>query len=239
MDGKKVAVLTAASEGMGAACARELADSGYSVVLMSRSERAMELADELGGVGFRGSVSDPRDLQSLVDKTHATFGRVDAVVNNTGHPATGNLLEITDADWHAGLDLVLLNVVRMARLVTPSMIENGGGAIVNISTFAAFEPSAHFPVSSPLRAALAGFTKLYSDEYGHVGIRMNNVLPGYVVTHGTSIHDVDHETHVSNPMARLGTVEEIAKTVAFLLSPGAGYITGQNIRVDGGLTRAI
>jgi NAD(P)-dependent dehydrogenase (short-subunit alcohol dehydrogenase family) len=232
--GRKVAIVTAAGKGMGAACARELAARGYSLALMSRSEEATDLARELGGVGLKGSVTEVADLHTLVDKTLEAYGRVDAVVNSTGHPPTGDILDITDEEWHAGLDLVLLNVVRMARLVTPIMVRQGEGAMVNISTFSAFEPSAAFPVSSSLRSALAGFTKLYTDRYAAEGIRMNNVLPGFVES-----FEVDEQTRASIPMERPGTVEEIARTVAFLVSPDASYITGQNLRVDGGLTRSV
>ena len=156
------------------------------------------------------------------------------VVNSTGHPASGEILELTDGQWHEALDLVVLNVVRIARLVTPAMLRQGGGAIVNISTFSAFEPSPTFPLSSSLRAALAGFTKLYADRYAAEGVRMNNVLPGYIES-----FEIDEETRESIPMRRQGSVAEIAKTATFLLSEDSGYITGQNIRVDGGLTRSI
>ena len=132
------------------------------------------------------------------------------------------------------LDLVVLNVVRMARLVTPVMLREGGGAVVNVSTFSAFEPSPAFPLSSALRAALAGFTKLYADRYAAEGIRMNNVLPGFVES-----FEIDEEVRRSIPMQRRGSVEEIAKTAAFLLSEDSAYLTGQNIRVDGGLTRSV
>jgi len=229
-----VAIVTAAGKGMGAACARELAARGYSLALMSRSGEAADLAGELGGVGFAGSVTEEADLRALVEGTLDAYGRVDAVVNSTGHPPTGDILDIPDEDWHAGLDLVVLNVVRMARLVTPVMLRQGGGALVNVSTFSAFEPSATFPVSSSLRSALAGFTKLYADRYAAEGVRMNNVLPGYMDN-----FEVDERTRGSIPMRRPGTVQEIAKTVAFLVSPEASYITGQNLRVDGGLTRSV
>ena len=234
--GRKAAIVAAASKGMGAACARgELAARGYSLALMSRSEEATDLARELGGVGLEGSVTEEADLRrTLVDKTLDAYGRVDAVVNSTGHPPTGDILDITVEEWHAGLDLVLLNVVRMARLVTPIMVRQGEGAMVNISTFSAFEPSASFPVSSSLRSALAGFTKLYADRYAAQGIRMNNVLPGFVES-----FEVDEQTRASIPMQRPGRVEEIAKSVAFLVSADASYITGQNLRVDGGLTRSV
>lgn len=230
----KVAVVTAAGSGMGAACARELAERGYRVGLMSPSGRAEDLARELGGFGLAGSVTEVGDLESLVGETLDRYGRIDGVVNSTGHPPSGELLELTDDEWHEALDLVVLNVVRTARLVTPAMVRQGGGAIVNISTFSAFEPSPSFPLSSSLRAALAGFTKLCSDRYASEGIRINNILPGYIEN-----FEIDEETRRSIPMQRQGSTAEIAKTAAFLLSNDSGYITGQNIRVDGGITRSV
>lgn len=231
---EKVAIVTAAGSGMGAACARELAGRGYAVALMSTSGKAEALARELGGLGLTGSVTEEADLEDLVGRTLDRYGRVDGVLNSTGHPATGEVLELTDGQWHEALDLVVLNVVRIARLVTPAMLRQGGGAIVNVSTFSAFEPSPTFPLSSSLRAALAGFTKLYADRYAADGVRMNNILPGYIES-----FEIDDETRESIPMQRRGTVEEIAKTVAFLVSDDASYITGQNLRVDGGLTRSV
>ena len=231
---QKVALIIAASRGMGAACARELAARCYQLVLMARSDEVHAVAKELGGVALQGSSDNAEDLQKLVALAMEKYGRIDAVVNNTGHPKKGPLLELSDADWHAGLDLLLLNVVRMARLVTPIMQAQGGGAVVNISTFAAFEPSARFPISASLRAALASFTKIYADQVAPSNIRINNVLPGYV----DSIAQ-DEATIAQIPMGRQAKKEEIAKTVAFLLSEDAGYITGQNLRVDGGITRSI
>ena len=234
MTDKKTAIITAAGRGMGAAIARELAASGYQVALMSNSGGAETLAGELDGLGLTGSVTSPNDLKNLVDQTVAAYGRIDAVINNTGHPPKGPLLEISDEQWHLGLDMVMLNVVRMARLVTPVMREQGGGAIVNISTFAAFEPDPAFPVSCTLRAALATFTKLYADRHAADGIRMNNILPGFIDSYPES-----DEILSRIPMGRYGSVNEIAKTARFLVSAGAGYITGQNIRVDGSITRSI
>jgi NAD(P)-dependent dehydrogenase (short-subunit alcohol dehydrogenase family) len=231
---RKTAIVTAAGSGIGAACARELAGRGYAVALMSPSGKAEDLAKELGGLGLTGSVTEVADLEALVGETLDTYGRIDGVVNSTGHPPSGEILDLTDGQWHETLDLVVLNVVRMARLVTPVMLRQGGGAIVNVSTFSAFEPSPAFPLSSSLRAALAGFTKLYADRYAAEGVRMNNILPGFVES-----FEIDDETRRSIPMQRRGSVAEIAKTAAFLLSSDAGYVTGQNIRVDGGLTRSV
>ena len=231
---EKVAVITAAGKGIGAAVARELAASGYRVSLLSSSGGALSLARELDGMGMTGSVTAPEDLTRLVESTLARYGRIDAVVNNTGHPPKGELLNISDADWHLGLELLVLNVVRMARLVTPVFLAQGGGAMVNISTFAAFEPEPGFPVSSSLRSALAGFVKLYADRYAADSIRMNNVLPGYMDNYPESAANL-----AKIPMKRYAKVEEVAKTVRFLLSDDAGYITGQNIRVDGGITHSL
>jgi NAD(P)-dependent dehydrogenase (short-subunit alcohol dehydrogenase family) len=183
---------------------------------------------------MQGSVTDPEDLARLVSMTTDAFGRIDAVVNNTGHPPKGELLEISDADWHLGLDLVLLNVVRLSRLVTPIMEAQGSGSIVNVSTFAAYEPRPAFPVSATLRAALGSFAKLYADRYAPRGIRMNNVLPGFVDS-----YPIDDATRDEIPLGRAATPAEIARTIGFLASDESSYITGQNIRVDGGITRGV
>lgn len=229
-----VAIVTAASKGMGAAIARELHERGYRLALLARSEGLQEIARETNALAVQGSVTETADLDRLVRETLERYGRIDAAVNHTGHPPKGDLLAIPDADWHAGLDIVLMNVVRMARLVTPVMEKDGRGAIVNVSSFAAFEPDPDFPVSASLRTALASFTKLYADRYAKAGIRMNNVLPGFI---GSLPEKAERTARI--PMGRYGTVAEVAKTVAFLLSDDAGYITGQNIMVDGGLVRGL
>ncbi len=229
-----VAIVTGGGRGMGAGIARELHRRGYSLALMSPSGSAEALAAEIGGLGLAGSVEHAADLERLVGATVERFGRIDAVVNHTGHPPKGDLLDILDAGWERGNAMMVMSVVRMARLVTPLMLERGKGAWLNITTFAAFEPTLAFPVSCAYRAAVGAFTKLYADRYAAQGIRMNALLPGYV-------DSLDHkpETAATIPMRRIGTVAEIARTAAFLLSDDAGYITGQNVRVDGGITRHI
>lgn len=231
---EKVALITGGGRGMGEAIARELHAQGYKLALMSPSESCEKLAAELGGVASRGVAEKAEDIQAIFDLTMQTYGRIDAVVNLTGHPPKGDLLDITDEDWALGSDMMILSLVRMARLVTPVMLKQGKGAFVNITTFAAYEPSLVFPVSCTYRAAAGAFAKLYSDRYAAGNIRMNCVLPGY-------IDSLDHKPGTAEkvPMKRLGQVKEIAKTTAFLLSDGAGYITGQNLRVDGGVTRHV
>lgn len=231
---QKVAIVTAASRGMGAACARELGARGFALALMARSADVLTLAEQLGALGLQGSVAAEADLRRLVDATLERHGRVDVVVSNTGHPAKGDLLGLADEEWHAGLDLLLLNVVRMARLLTPTMLAQGSGVFVNISSFSAIEPGLRFPVSATLRAALGNFAKLYSQRYAADGLRMNNVLPGWIDT-----YPVDPESVRAIPQGRAGSAEEVAKVVAFLASEAASYITGASLLVDGGLVRGV
>lgn len=230
----KVALITAGGSGMGAACARKLAADGFDLGILSSSGKGEALGESLGGFGVTGSNQDPAAIQALVDGAMARWRRVDVLVNSAGHGPRGALLDISDADWQRGQEVYFLNVVRPTRLVAPIMASQGGGAILNISTAWAFEPAAMFPTSAVARAGLAAFTKLFADEYAAQNVRMNNVLPGWI----DSLPQTEARA-ASVPMKRYGREEEIAATVAFLCSEGAGYITGQNIRVDGGLMRGI
>ncbi|MEM7461454.1 MAG: SDR family oxidoreductase [Pseudomonadota bacterium] len=230
----KVAVITAGGSGMGAGAAGKLADDGYKVAILSSSGKGEALAENLGGVGVTGSNQSTDDLKRLVDLAHEKWGRVDVLVNSAGHGPRAPILELTDEDWHTGMDVYFMNVVRPTRLVAPIMVEQKGGAIINISTFAAFEPDPVFPTSGVFRAGLAAYTKLFADRYAADNVRMNNILPGFI----DSLPEKE-EFRARIPMGRYGKNEEIAATVAFLASEGGAYITGQNIRVDGGITRSV
>jgi NAD(P)-dependent dehydrogenase (short-subunit alcohol dehydrogenase family) len=231
---EKVAVVTAGGSGMGAAAARKLAKDGFRVAVLSSSGKGEALAQDLGGIGVTGSNQSNDDLKRLVDLTMDRWGRIDVLVNSAGHGPRAPIIELTDEQWRTGLDVYLLNVIRPTRIVTPVMAKQRSGVIINISTAWAFEPSPTFPTSAVFRAGLAAFAKIFADTYAAENVRMNNILPGWI----DSLPETDERRH-SVPMQRYGTSEEIAATIAFLASEGAAYITGQNIRVDGGLTRSI
>ena len=234
MTGLKVAMIIGGGSGMGAAAVRKLAKSGFEVAVMSSSGKGEALGRELGGLGFTGSNLSPDDLKRFTDATMQRFGRIDALVNGAGHGPKGDVLDMSDADWHQGMEVYLLNVVRATRLVTPIMQAQKSGAIVNISTYATFEPEAAFPTSGVFRAGLAAFTKLFCDKYAAEGLRMNNVLPGFI---DSLPEKQDRRARI--PMGRYGTVEEVAELIAFLADEKSSYITGQNIRIDGGITRSV
>lgn len=234
MSEQKVAIITAAGSGMGAGAARKLAEDGFHVAILSSSGKGEALAEELGGLGVTGSNQSNDDLAKLVDAAFDRWGRIDVLINSAGHGPRAPIVKLTDEDGHAGMEVYFLNAVRPTRLVTPVMQKQKSGVIINISTFAAFEPDPVFPTSGVFRAGLAAFAKLYSDQYAADNIRMNNVLPGFI---DSMPENQDFKAHI--PMARYGKTEEIAATIAFLASEGGAYIAGQNIRVDGGITRAI
>jgi NAD(P)-dependent dehydrogenase (short-subunit alcohol dehydrogenase family) len=229
-----VAIVTAGGSGMGAEVAKRLAQDGFKVAILSSSGKGETLAQELGGIGVTGSNQSNDDLKRLVDQTMERWGRIDVLVNSAGHGPRAPILELTDEDWHKGLDIYFMNVIRPTRLVAPIMQQQKSGAIINISTAWAFEPDAMFPTSVVFRSGLAAYTKIFADRYAPDNVRMNNVLPGWI----DSLPPTE-ERRQRVPMQRYGRSDEIAATIAFLASEGAGYITGQNIRVDGGLTRSV
>ncbi len=234
MSDTKVALVTAGGSGLGAGAARQLSEDGFEVAILSSSGKGKALAEELGGVGVTGSNQSAADLQALVDVAMEKWGRVDVLINSAGHGPKGDVLEISDEDWHSGMDYYLLNVIRPTRLVAPIMIKQKSGTILNISTFAAFEPDPLFPTSAVFRAGLAGFSKLFSDKYAADNVRMNNILPGFI----DSLPETE-DRRARIPMGRYGYTEEVSSLVSYLASDKAAYITGQNIRIDGGLTRSV
>ncbi|MEM8808119.1 MAG: SDR family oxidoreductase [Cyanobacteria bacterium P01_G01_bin.38] len=230
MDAHKVVIVTAASRGIGAGCARELAARGYQVSLLARSQSVLALAQELGGIALQGSMSTLEDLQRLVDSTLDKWGRIDAVVTSFGDPPRPELLEISDQMWLENFEMLFLSAVRLARLVTEPMRRQGGGAIVNISACDSQEPDLGTPFSGTLRAAMEGFTKLYAKRYRQDHIRMNSVAPYFVADDLTELEGWDVPDDLM--WGRPATYSELAKAVAFLISDEAKFITGTTLKVD-------
>ncbi|EPX83085.1 product [Rubellimicrobium thermophilum DSM 16684] len=226
----RVALLTAAGSGIGAAAARELAARGWRVALLSPSGRAERLAAELGGIGITGSYESGEDVVRLRDAALSGWGRIDALVCSAGHGPRGGVLDLPDADWHRALEVYFLSAMRPIRLVAPQMGE--GGSIVAVTSYAAQQPAALYPTSSAMRAGLHAALKLVADELGPRGIRVNAVLPGFI----DSIPQPP-ERYAGAALGRQGRVEEAARAIAFLCSEDASYVTGTTLRVDGGLAR--
>ena len=229
---EKTCLVIGGGRGMGAATAREMHKRGYRLSLMSPSESCEQLAKDLKAVALRGKAENKENLKSIVSFTMEKYGRIDSVLVHVGGPPKGDLLEIDDGDWDKANQMIIKPVISVAKLVTPIMLEQGGGSIVNITTFSAFEPSLTFPTSSVYRAAVSSFTKLFSERYGAKNIRMNCLLPGFT----DSLNLPDEFAQLSS-LKRLARAEEQAKVAAFLLSDDSSYITGQSIRSDGGVTR--
>ena len=231
---KKIAVLIAAGTGMGADAAKTLAKNGFKVAIMSSSGKGEKLAKKLNGIGFTGSNLQPKKIKNFIDIVIKKWGRIDVLVNSAGHGPKGEILKISDEEWFKGMETYFLNVVRASRIVTPIMKKQKNGSIINISTYAIFEPEKSFPTSGVMRAGLASFSKLYSDEYAKFNIRMNNILPGFIDSLESKNEFIERV-----PLKRVGKVSEISAVVNLLASEDGSYITGQNIRVDGGITRSV
>ena len=230
----KTAIFIASGSGMGADAAKHLSSKGYDIAIMSSSGKGERLANDLGGLGFTGSNLIKKNIETFIEKVLSKFGKIDVLVNSAGHGPKGDILEISDEEWVNGMEVYFLNIVRASRIITPIMQDQKKGSIINISTFATFEPDASFPTSGIFRSGLAAFTKLYSDKYAKDNIRMNNILPGFIDS-----LPIKKEFLNRIPLQRYGKVSEISSVVEMLASDGGAYITGQNIRVDGGITRSV
>ncbi len=231
---KKVAAFIAAGTGMGADAAKHLASKNYDIAIMSSSGKGKKLAESLGGLGFNGSNLMANEIENFLEEVLKRFGKIDVLINSAGHGPKGEILEINDEEWIRGMEVYFLNVVRASRIITPIMQKQKNGSIINISTFAIFEPDENFPTSGVFRSGLAAFTKIYSDKYAKDNIRMNNILPGFIDSLPTKKHFLNRI-----PLKRYGKVNEISSVIEMLASEGGAYITGQNIRVDGGITRSV
>ena len=231
---KKIALLIAAGSGMGADAAKRLSKDGFKIGIMSSSGKGEQLARKLNGIGFTGSNKNPKDIKKFIDIVIKKWGRIDVLVNSAGHGPKDEILKISDNEWFTGMETYFLNVVRATRIITPIMKKQKNGSIINISTYAVFEPEKSFPTSGVMRAALSSFTKIYADKYAKFNIRMNNILPGFIDSLKPKKEFIERV-----PLKRVGRVKEISSVISLLASKDGSYITGQNIRVDGGITRSV
>lgn len=254
----KVAIVAGASKGLGKAIAMELAREGANLVICSRNETTLlETAREIGSqtgmqiLAVPGDVSKPGDVQSVIDKTIARFGRIDILVNNAGGPPAGPFETLGDEEWAKAIELNLLSAVRMSRAVLPQMKKQGSGRIINLTSLAAKEPMENLILSNAARAGVLGLAKTLATELAKYNITVNSVLPGWHLTdrvgetmkyraeqHKRSVEEVQGEITRNIPMGRMGKPEELAAAVAFLASERASYITGVSLVVDGGTSRS-
>jgi 3-oxoacyl-[acyl-carrier protein] reductase len=203
-------------------------------------------------VGYQADVTSADSLKQWFDQTVNEFGGVDILVTNTGGPPAGPWTEMSDEQWQSGFDSTLMNVVRMMRLVTPGMAEQGWGRVVHITSLVAKEPVRLLPISATLRSGLVALTKLQAKELAASGVTVNGVLPGHTMT-DRQVHLAEVraerdggtiESHLEAaareiPAGRIGDAEEIAAMVAFLCSARASYVTGESVLVDGGLVSGV
>ena len=236
MSSQKSALVIAGSSGIGAAAARALTNDGCRVAVLARSDKVEAVAAEIGGLPIRGDYTEPGVIEEAVAEVVATWGRLDVVVVSAGHGAKGSMTELGVDDFAVGFDLYFYNVVRAAQAALPHMKAQGGGAIVNVSSASPTEPSPRFPTSMVARAAMTTWTKLFSVEVAADGVRVNNVLPGYTVADPSV---VPAEWTATIPAGRAASYDEVGRVIAFLASDDAAYITGENLKVDGGFTRSV
>lgn len=255
----KIAIVAAASQGLGRAAARQLALEGATVVICSRSEEvitrtARELREESGSVVLpvKADVTKPQDISHLVSEAEQRFGAVHILVNNAGGPPAGDMLALTDEDWLRGHELTLMSVVRLTRAVLPVMVRQEWGRIITINSIVAKQPIDELLLSSAVRPGIGGLTKVLANQYAKYNITVNTVCPGHIRTRRQeelaqtrararriSVEQYFTETAAAIPAGRLGRPEEIGNAVAFLASEQAAYINGVNLLVDGSAAKGV
>jgi 3-oxoacyl-[acyl-carrier protein] reductase len=255
----RVAFVAAGSKGLGRAVAEELAAEGVSVAINARGREALEstcrsIESSTGAkiLALAGDVSNPGDVEAMVNATIQEFGKIDILVTNAGGPPSGQFESLSAEAWQSAVDLTLLSVVNLTRAVLPGMKERRWGRIINISSIAAKQPVNGLMLSNSIRAAVTGFARTLATEVATYGITVNNLLPGYTRTERVeqlsaataSREGITEEEAVGRwtseiPMRRLGEPREFGAVAAFIASERASYITAQSIAVDGGWIKSL
>jgi len=256
---ERVALVAAASRGLGRAIAEELAAEGASLILCARGADALnKVAEQIEResgvtvVAVAGDVAKAEDVRRIVAAGLERFGRIDVLVTNAGGPPAGKFESLSQADWDAAISLTLNSVLELARAVLPGMKERRWGRILNVTSIAVKQPVDNLILSNSLRAAVTGFARTLANEVAPYGITVNNILPGYTRTdrveelarslaasEGISEAEARSRWEAQIPMGRLGEPREFAALTAFLASERASYITGTSITVDGGWVRSL
>lgn len=254
----KVAMVGGASKGLGLAVAHTLAAEGARVSMMSRDADAIRLAAaqierDTGAevLAVAGDLQSPGAAQVWYDATEKRFGGTDLLFTNAGGPPPGPALGFADDAWHSTIELLLMSVVRLTRLVAPSMRARGGGAVLMSTSTSVKEPIPHLALSNVGRASVSALAKTLAIELGPSNIRVNSLLPGRISTDrmqqydrfaaeraSINVEEQEAKTVAAIPLGRYGRPEEYGRVAAFLLSDASSYITGVALQVDGGLIRA-
>lgn len=253
----QVALVTAASKGLGKASALALAREGAKVVMSARSAlletAAAEIRAETGAevVAVRGDVTQPADVDRMVQAALDYFGQVDILIANAGGPKPGNFLDLTPADWEAATHLTLMSVVRLCYAVVPHMLARGTGSILAIQSYSVKQPIDGLILSNSVRLAVIGLMKSLANELGPQGIRVNSLNPAWTYTERVVQLMADRAARAGNtpedqaagvtqavPLGRMGTVDEFGKTAAWLVSPAASFVHGTALMFDGGAVKA-
>lgn len=257
--GGKVALVTAASEGLGLACALRLAAAGCRVGICARhadvlAEAGREISRRTSGevCAIPADLTVPDQVERFVADACERLGPVDILVANTGHVPYGGLEDLDEASWYEAFDLILMSAVRLARLTVPIMRRQGAGDMVFITSAVVREPATRLLLSNVLRVGVAALAKSLSRELGPHNIRVNSVAPGYfdtgrvrrridevVVNEGVPRVDAARRVAGDVPLGRIGDAEELADLVAFLVSRRAAFLNGNTIQIDGGSTRGV
>ncbi len=256
---QKNAVITASTKGIGKAVALSLFNEGCNVCISSSNEKNLQAAlenfpknSEQKIIGEVCDLNNPSHLKNLIEKSSATFGSIDILVNNCGGPSAGMFDSLDEEKWNYAYQQVLMSAMRLTKIVLPFMIEKKWGRIINVTSISVKQPIENLILSNTFRTGLTSMMKTLSTQYAKEGITINCVAPGYTLTEriwelaenkakltGEKIEEIISKMNEEIPAKRMATPEEIASMITFLASEKAAYITGNTIHIDGGVIRSL